>query len=265
MVKTFKGNSPKNARIKINYEGIKPIVRFSYPCKKRQESGTMLYPIIMCWLVFIFLVGAIHGIYLDIKDRAIELDSNCTAAVENYAKNNLTDIQNEVCTISFFEKFNYGIESNIKSKFYSFSKKSSIFVGLLFFLWMFLPPLLIYFPFRKRWANVFPKYQALLASKKIRKFTSKDIEYNEKSGYFCEVPVFHNVILNFEATKEFSKYLREFEIREHNFRLYKLRRKLKKKHWGKYKPPKTFNEFVWYARFYFTEKPHIGKLEVLFK
>ena len=262
MTEIHKGNSPKNARIKINYEGKKPTVRFSYPCKKRQVSGSMFFPIFFVWILIAYLTLLVHGSINYYNKKALELDSNCTLAVDNFILNNLTQLKEEVCYSSFIDKLNNSLRKSFINPFsFSFTWRNS----LCFILFLFVPPYLIYFPFRKYWSNVYPKYQAWFGRKKIKVFHSKDVIYDEKLGYYCEIILFHNVVFNYEATKEFSKYMKEFEIREHNFRFYKERRKKAHKKRGKYVPPKTFNEFYWYARFYFTDKPRTGKLWVLFK
>ena len=75
-----------------------------------------------------------------------------------------------------------------------------------------------------------------------------------------EIPVFNNVILDFRAKKDFSKYLDEFEIREHKFKYYVPKRYKKKA-----RKKREINEWLWYARWYFSQKPETGNLEVLFK
>lgn len=258
-----KGNSPKNARIKINYEGKKPTVRFSYPCKKHQFESSMFFPIFSGWMIFVFLTLAVHGAIVSINEKQIELNQNCTLAIDNYIKNNLTDIKEAVCN-NVLNKVTSSLWESFMQSFYSLREGTTWFWIFIFLVYFFAPPCLIYFPFKKSWSNVFPAYQALWTKKKIKVFVPKEVLYDKDLGYYCEVILFHNIVFNFEATKEFSKYLKEFEIREHNFRFIQ-RRKKAKKHKGKYVPPKTFNEWYWYARFYFKEKPRTGTLEVVFK
>ena len=45
------GNSPKNARIKIDYSKDKPKVTFSYPSKNHQFEGSMFSWIAMGWIL----------------------------------------------------------------------------------------------------------------------------------------------------------------------------------------------------------------------
>lgn len=74
------------------------------------------------------------------------------------------------------------------------------------------------------------------------------------------IPIIKNKIpkIRFNATKEFSKYLIEFEIREHNYHSFKYQKMGKKKQ-------RVKNEFLWYARWYFKEKPETGFLEVIYR
>jgi len=123
-----------------------------------------------------------------------------------------------------------------------------IIVGLI----VFIPPFLVYYPFRKKWNKLYPKYMVLFGSKKIMEFYPKD--YNEKKKYF-EIPYFENICLEYKAIKDFSKYLDYIEIREYPFKYYyKHKRKNKK----------MVNEWIWYARFYYSQKPKKGKLGVVY-
>ena len=85
------------------------------------------------------------------------------------------------------------------------------------------------------------------------------------------MPIFDNIILNYKATQDFSRYLELFEIREHNFKYYYKRRKRKKltekqkKRRAKRKKSRQLNEYLWYARFYFKQKPKKGYIEILYK
>ena len=77
--------------------------------------------------------------------------------------------------------------------------------------------MLIYYPFKKEWQNIYPKWAAK-GKKKYTIFNSKDVKYSKEDGYYCELPVFKNIVLNYEAKKEFGKYLKFIEIREHKFK-----------------------------------------------
>ena len=121
--------------------------------------------------------------------------------------------------------------------------------------YIILIPLLAYFPFKKDWDKLYPDYQAWKETKRYKKFLSKDLKY-EGGEIYLELPVFNNVVCDFKATKDFSKYMESFEIEEYRFEyLYGLfKKKTKKK-----------NEIIWYARWHFKEKPIKGFLEVIYK
>lgn len=206
----FKGGSPKNARIKIDYSGVKPNVTFSYPDKKNQDGGSMV-PYIFA---FFMLISYGYYSYLDIP-------------------------------LSYYQTL------------------------MIAFVFPLIVTCLVYYPFKKYWANVFPNFQAATASKKkYRKFLPKDVQKNKY--YYVEVPLFKNILLDYKAIKDFSKYLEFFEIREHNFKYKKWteikreRRKLTEKQ-KKNKRKSELNETLWYAKFYFSKQPKNGQLEVLFK
>lgn len=220
-MRRFEGDETKNARIRIDYSGVKPDVTFSYPAKSYQFTGSMFpelvfYGVILFVIVYYFL--DLYGLH----------DSDPVV----YAAQLISLIL--ICTI--------------------------------------IIPSFLYIPFRKQWKNIYPKYQAWKAKKKYTYFYPKDVKHTEEYGWYCEIPVFKNVILNYRATKDFSKNLRFFEIEEHKFSYYqgfdkipakaspkeKARKKKKRKR-------KRLNEWIWYARFYFKEKPKSGRLFVLFK
>jgi hypothetical protein len=110
---------------------------------------------------------------------------------------------------------------------------------------------LIYFPFKKSWTKVYPKWEALISKKKYMSFTSKSDFKDAKLKYF-EVPYFHNVELTYKATKDFADKLKFIEIHEYPFYTFR-------------KNKKVINEFIWYARFYYKDKPCSGTLEVKFR
>ena len=276
---SFKGNTAKNARIRIDYSGKKPNVQFSYPSKKNGTEGSMLPIIFLCWWVIagIFLVGfrfhetitfnyesnstnettIVNGTYYNVTTydgcvgfmnaRVLELSQGaCETLTNPFNNSNYTA-----------PKFWPTLKEEIKKGF----DAKTIFI----FLFLFVPPLLIYFPFRKSWKNLFPKFMGL-GKKKFTFFNTKDIKYTKELGYYCELPVFNNVVLNYEATKEFSKYLTLIDIREHKFK-YWMGKPTKRltKHEKKRRIRKSLNDKIWYARFFFIKKPTTGRLEVLYK
>ena len=247
MPKKFNGNSSKNARIKIDYKDKNPKVNFSYPSKKHQKEFSMLPIIYLYWIIICFTPFFLILIW--------NLDSEKTI-----------DLNNHTQCLSYYDDYKYEhceeLSMGMKDYFYSQIKelKSEFDLKvLLLILLLIVPPLLIYFPFKQRWKDYFPKFQGKQAKKKLVVFKPKDIR-KDGMGYFVEIPVFENIILNYKATKEFSKYLNLCEIREHNFK-YVVSKKLK----GDEKKKEELNEWIWYARFSFSKKPTTGQLSVLFK
>ncbi len=245
MSKKYNGDHTANARIKIEYPtNKKPKVTFSYPDLKNQYSGSMLPLICIVW--FIFWSGLFFGYGIFIPDESAEATedvdfSNKTQCLDYYITSN-TEYCEKREGKDFWER-----------EWIIFSAGKEGIIWLLLFI---IPPALIYFPFRKRWNQLYPQTNALFERKKYMTFKSKDVQ-KLNGDYYCEVPLFKNVLFNYKATKDFSKYLSCFDIQEHKF--YYKRRPTKKN-----KSRKKLNEKLWYARFYFREKPQEGEIEVEF-
>lgn len=250
-MKEYNGEEPQNARINIKYTGKKPKVSFSYPIDKKNSKtrGSMFTYILMIWLIvfgLVYLGYSFNESYNSVLDENYEntaLKNFTLCAIENseLTLNNYTYVRNDLCEPD--------------NKFWDLG-------FLIILMFIFIPPCLIYFPFRKKWNKLYPDFEAFLASKKYRKLKEKDIiEYNGK--IYLEIPVFKNVICDFNATEDFSKYLEEFDISEHNFYYYKKSR-FKNKNKNKIKKRRK-NEFLYYARWYFKQKPKKGYLEVIYK
>ncbi len=201
------------------------------------------------WIIFIFCFAIIGNSTED------ELDlTNHTQCLVYY-----NDLKYERC-----EEYSKGITERLYDDLIEMKEEIKKEINLTNLIWILLflaPPPLIYFPFKKRWTNYLPKYQGKKGRKKLVIFKPKDIRKDEK-GYFVEIPVFKNIILNYKATRnsEFAKYLYLFEIKEHKFK-YVVSKKLK----GDEKKKKELNDEIWYARFSFSKKPTTGQLSVLFK
>ena len=123
-------------------------------------------------------------------------------------------------------------------------------INILLLLQIFLVPILLSIIFNNKFKKIFPDIMAFLAKKKIVIFNTSDV-YKHEKGYYCEIPLFENILLDYVATRDFSKQLKFFEIMEYNFKYLE--------------ETKEVNEDIWYARFYFKNKPLDGKLEVTFK
>ena len=258
------GDSPKNARIKINYSKNKPKVTFSYPSKKHQINGSLFYWVIILTTMLMLTIFMIYSLCFEYAhDKQIE-DST------NYNLSNFTEYLNYIIEkdilVDMFNKQNSKFYE-LKDIFIEDTGQITFFPFLLFGIFL---SCIIYFPFKKSWTRFYPKFQAWTSSKKIKTFKDKDIKYNqEENNYFCELPIFANIILDYNATEDFSKYLELFEIREHDFKYYlkpRFRKRLLKQKKGKDRvKKKEINEGIWYARFYFKQKPIKGKMDVIFK
>lgn len=254
-MKEYNGNSPRNARIKINYSNSKPKVSFAYPIPKNHKPayGNMFRPILFIWLIFAYFL--LCGFYIG-TDYSLEENiygstylsefSQCASIYSYQTLTNYSNVREHLC------------DQYIENKFYILNE---IKYFLVFMVFSILPPFLIYYPFKKRWDKLYPSYSAFVSSKKITTFKKEDVKDNEE-GIYVELPVFNNVVCDFKATQDFSKYLNEFEIREHRFH---YTRKKTIKIGNKKRKIKKYNEFVWYARWHFTQKPIKGEIKVLYK
>jgi hypothetical protein len=233
-MKEVNGKDPVNARIRINYSGKKPKVSFSYPEKKNQFRGSMFPFIFFGWL----LMNIPLLIYF------------------NYSFNHLPDLSTYEQWVEYRTSEEYLKESFMKYHSPIKTIFSKEFLRILLLIpYFFGIPFLIYRPFKKKWDKLFPDVQAFLSRKYYRTFKPGDVV--EKDGeYYVELPVFSNIVCDFKATKDFSKYIKEFEIEEYKFYYKKFKK-------GKHRKKK--NEWIWYARWYFTHPIKKGVLDVTFK
>lgn len=255
--RTFEGDSPINARIKIDYSKNQPKVSFSYPDKKRQLKGSMYLPILVFWVVAVILLYFSINFYTDIS-KPIPLYNSLY---------NFTDCINSNSNTSLSFTQNY---DNLSDKICSIPKVNSVWgidilifsVSSLLIIFAFLQGItfLTTLIFKKRLNKLYPRWQAFWSDKKYAEFSVEDVKYDKELGYYCELPVFANIILDYKAKGDFSKYLHLFEIKEYKFYTQAYRRFYKG-----VKKKSMINEFIWYARFYFKQKPKKGNLEVIFK
>ena len=249
-MKEHNGNEARNARINISYTGKKPQVNFSYPVKKKDShtGGDLMFLVFTVWILINLPLLVYIAFNPDNNFLSSDLGYNTSSDynISNYSE--FVEYYTQPTRIDYFYEVNNNL---IKEVFSSLLDLRTLFI-LLYFLGI---PSLIYFPFKKKWDSKFPDYQAWWARKRYAKFTQKDIK-KEGDSIYIELPIFSNVICDFKATKDFSKHLREFEIREHNFKYLRVKRK---------KSRKIQNEILWYARWYFDKEPKEGFLEVVFK
>jgi hypothetical protein len=262
-MKKYQEEGNYNARIGIDYNDKKPKVSFSYPNKKLQFNGSGYSTAKEIWWIIFFIglflwiiFGNTHFIHSDFYDFSNY--TNCVIANQSiYLSTDYTYFVNHTCA----------------ERVYPFEINKLVIFLLVFFCGWFFMPIILYFPFKKKWDNFYPEWQQITSRKKLRIFKKEDVREPTEKGfkykYFVELPVFTNVILDFKATKDFSKFMKYFEIREYKFN-YLSKKKIrigKKKLFGKgkYRKYKKVNEWIWYSRWYFSEKPETGQLKVLFK
>jgi hypothetical protein len=132
-----------------------------------------------------------------------------------------------------------------------------------FFCYFFLPPIIVCYSLaffnKELFSRLTPsigKWVALLyGNAKQKVFVSEEVLPDNS----VLIANFKNFFLDYEATEEFSKYLVRVEILEFQqqivssefFRFWRL------------KSAKS-NEWFWYARFFFSQKPTKGQLKVVF-
>ncbi len=247
----YNGKIPQNARININYKGKKPKVSFKYPVDKKNSKTIMS----MCaqFMILGLLLSTPGTFYYDLGDSInnnfdetrLREFSECVARHPIETLTDFSNVKYEICK-------KHKIWNNLEMT-------RRILLNLLLIMLPLILTMLVYFSRKKYWDSKYPDFAAWTSRKKYRRFTKVDLQ--EKDGrVFIELPIFNNIVCDFEATRDFSKYLEEFDITEYKFKYYKKRKcKITKK-------KKRFNnETIFYARWYFKNKPKTGYLEVIFK
>ncbi|KKM90154.1 hypothetical protein LCGC14_1241520 [marine sediment metagenome] len=218
MKEKFQERNPSNARVFIDYRNKDNPVRFEYPNKKSPFN-----------IVF---------------DSSLGL----------WFKINIFFIIPNALLFAFYSLFILQRTSEATGGF-----DSSILIGVLIgAIHVFLLPLfttliiinnkklLSYMPSINMWnvSLTSPKYNY----KKITKLDSKTLE----------IPIFDNIFLDYKATKEFSKYLQEVKITEHDFKTLEINRLTGRKKFEQ-------QDDMWKAKFIFSKIPKTGFLEVKFQ
>jgi len=272
-MKKFNGNCTKNARIKIDYSGKKPNVTFSYPSKKHGHEGNMFPFICLVWFIIFAILFSINQTIETAYDIGKTNSNNSTNGILYFNGTVYNVSTYNGCVDYMVDKTKQSCSIITSSNYISISTNQKIrdelkvqYTSLFFILLGLLgPPCLIYFPFKKKWQNIYPVWQAK-GKKKYSVFKVEDIKYTKEYGYYCELSVFSNIVLNYDAKKEFGKYLNFIEIEEHKFKYWedKPKKKMTKKQ-KENRIKRMLNDWIWYARFYFKKKPTTGQLEVLYR
>lgn len=270
------GRLPVNSRIYIDYRGKKPTIKFKYPRKDAFNQLLFTGPTVFLALALtLFLLGIGFIIYSNNIEYE-EYPSNCSATFRyyNYTKglglDNLTiacdnnrsyDLRYNGLT----EKKKQGVAGLIQNYFLSYNAEKKVFdlypIYDKYRIYYILTFPLIFIVFIFIFALLFAKVD--IFSKKVpilnKKLTDKGYyaKFKEAPSKVIEIPKFSNIYMDYKATKDFSKYLERVEVLEHPFhRIVKKigRRKRKEK-----------NIYFWYTKFYFSEVPKSGSLEVWFR
>lgn len=252
-----------NSRVDVDYTKGKPKIKFSYPQKNPKKSDffqsmvsplTLIISTILIVILFFFIITYEFDIGNPTSCNYTEKLNNSEITGLNISCDNGNSTLNYYSKINILEKLSgdYTIWGhNYKTGFI-------FFYFLLILLFYYLIPLVIIFLVgfifsRFKWyRKIFPKMNAWGEKKYYNKFTKKDVENN-----MVEIPSFSNVFLEYKPKGDFKKYFTNLKIREHKYYIYK---KKKKKIIKKFKKQDT----RWYARFYFSQKPENGYLEVIY-
>jgi len=227
MTEIYKGDSLSNAGISINY-GKKKKVEFNYPTNYSYKMSIWKLAFPTIFLFFMILL-VVFTIYLTVW------------------------IILPLCLIDVFISFGFMHSLNVVTK-----GILSIFfiIGSIYLL---IPVVItIILAFKKDWIGTmlpwFGYYAiALLHMENYKTFNISDVK-NKK----VTIPAYYNIVLNYEAEKDFSKYLKKVDVIPIDFMVKKrvfLLPFLKATH---------RNDGFFKAVFSFSDKPQNGKLIVRF-
>lgn len=209
----YADNLPVNARITVDYTKPNNPVKFEYPLKKQNIKKWILKFIfssillVWCYVLLVVLLGIVGYEILTSLDSLGKIPNTPEISVV------LSELLEGVIIVCFV-----------------------LFIVLL-------PSLLISFYIGYNYEKFkywFPKFQAFMAHSNRNFHTFLVDELKEP---VFEIPLFKNVVLTYEASGDFSKYLQKVEIKEHDFY---------------YGDEKT--QWLWKAKFIFSDIPKNGML-----
>ena len=202
---------PINARITVDYTKPNNGVKFEYPVENRDVRKwvlTFIFPSIFLVWVFICMLSWIGYNILTNLDALSGVELPETTFI---------------------------LSEFLVALFHSF----------LLFVLAVAPPLILSFYIGYNYGKfklIFPKFQAAVSRFLLSNHFHTFVVDKLKEPVF-EIPLFKNVVLTYEASGDFTKYLQKVEIREHDF---------------EYKGEKT--QWLWHAKFIFSEVPKSGML-----
>lgn len=207
---------PINSRITVDYTKPNDPVKFEYPIGedsiKKQMLSFIFFPILLLWMIVLVIVMVSYGILIN-----LDIFINTITTETSFTLSELLNVLYQYVLLCFV---------------------------------VFVPPLLIslYIMYNyNRFKYWFPKLQVFITHF-LSPSTLHTFTVNELKSPVYEIPLFRNVILTYEASGDFSKYLQRVEIKEHNFC---------------YNGEKT--QWLWKAKFIFSDIPMSGMLEGKFR
>lgn len=265
-VKEKIGTMPVNSRITIDYTGKKPTIKFDYPKKDvfNQVTNSSITPLTAA--LFAGLTLAIIALMMYDTPGFYSGDpEDCTVyrQIINISgiigkSNNLRfdfdciiDGKNVSMPVTFVEGQYYGL---IKPHFTNVENNLiTIYHFIAFLILYFFYKYLVSYIFSKtRWGHKnFPELNKKLHDRRYScEWKPKHVKNNQ-----LELPLFRNIYMDYEFTKEMSDNLQKVQIVEHPFNV--LTRK-----GGRFSRPKikkSRNVYFWKAVFTFSKQPKTGK------
>jgi hypothetical protein len=285
------GRLNKNARYIVNYDKDgKADVKWSYVKKGKSNRHrglaliiAMLISLLLCWLSSQAFYHFFPSVKLtDCNATMISINGTLNKLnVSGIGYINLTCLTNQNKTIHQLISYDsldsswssiyyrdvlkdkYNIPKGLKYDLWDEGHKILLLimaVGILIiflFVWAFLINHIKFKSKKQKWKKLddidkwFSERNAKLTSARYRYVFKKVPESN-----IIEIPIFHNKFLHYKTKGEFDKYLIRVEVKEHPFQ-QRIENK-KKEAWG-------VNEFLFSCKFYFSQNPKQGSLEVRWK
>ncbi len=224
----YNGISPVNARVSINYKNKEDPVRFEY-INPDKENKVIFSTLFMIWIeitlkIILFPIALIFLVYLIFSALP---SSPFTLPV-------------------------------IKPAFSSESIRY-LFYLLIILNYFLLPPLLAFLITKsnRKLLKYFPKLNYYLHRTEDDEFFA---DFTSSESKIIEIPLFHNVKMDYKAEGDFSKYLEKVHIIEHPFRF----KRVKGGFFRKRRYSEELNDELWKSQFIFSEIPKKGRLRVWF-
>jgi hypothetical protein len=288
------GKLPINARITIDYSKKKPKITFGYIAAKQQRSLNYMNIFSMIPTIIIISLGLWLCTNYTHSWETAPLIGICGFYEQHSLGNNTVSAYNITCgEKSYLVKYKQGKGFSIFGTAEGFSTDKTtasqvsswnfidttgkpwyiiFFVGILILLFAFgamfgTMALIFGMSYFFGWSFQYIPY----INKKVNRWipeVNKKMTSARYSAIFkkcpedkvIEIPLFHNVFLDYDTQGEFSKYLQRVEIREHPFAMLAKKSVFGRRQKQKYKKKK--NIFLWKAIFIFKEVPKRGQLEV---